>query len=94
LLPRSVLDDGLLDVCVTAEVSRERLGELAALVPAGTHLGEREVTYARGTAVRIERVDGEALEIEHDGDPLQMGPQRPHARYRSSASVPAQRIEL
>jgi diacylglycerol kinase (ATP) len=73
LLPCSVLDDGLLDVCVAAEVSRKRLGELAALVPAGAHLGEREVTYGRGRVVRVERLDGEGLEIEHDGDALEMG---------------------
>jgi diacylglycerol kinase (ATP) len=81
LLPRSVLDDALLDVCVAAQMSNERLGELAALVPAGAHLGEREVAYERGRTVRIEgiqsRESGESeseqsgqLQIEHDGDPL------------------------
>jgi diacylglycerol kinase (ATP) len=67
LLPRSVLDDALLDVCVAAQVSNERLGELAALV-----LAEREVAYARGRTVRIERIAprNEPLQIEHDGDPL------------------------
>jgi diacylglycerol kinase (ATP) len=70
LLPRSVLDDALLDVCVTAEVTTERLAELAALVPAGAHVAEGEVTYERGAIVRIERLDGAGLEIEHDGDPL------------------------
>jgi diacylglycerol kinase (ATP) len=72
LLPRSILDDALLDVCVTAEVTSERLAELAALVPAGTHLAEAEVVYERGRSVRIERLDGEGLEIEHDGDPLEV----------------------
>jgi diacylglycerol kinase (ATP) len=74
LLPRSVLDDGLLDVCVTGEVTRGRLDELAALVPTGAHLQESEVSYGRGKVVRIERFDGDALEIEHDGDALNLGP--------------------
>jgi len=70
LLPQSLLDDALLDVCVTADVSPQRLGELAALVRSGEHVAEREVTYERGRRVRIERLDGEGLQIEHDGDPL------------------------
>jgi diacylglycerol kinase (ATP) len=72
LLPRSVLDDALLDVCVAAQVTNERLGELAALVPTGEHLAEKEVAYARGQTVRIEGIaqQDEQLQIEHDGDPL------------------------
>jgi diacylglycerol kinase (ATP) len=61
LLPRSVLDDALLDVCVTAQVTSERLSELAALVPAGAHVGQPEVTYERGRVVRIERLDDGGL---------------------------------
>ena len=70
LLPRSVLDDALLDVCIAAEVTSERLTELAALVPTGAHVKEREVTYERGRVVRMECLQDADLEIEHDGDPL------------------------
>jgi diacylglycerol kinase (ATP) len=70
LLPRSLLDDALLDVCIAAEVTSERLTELAALVPTGAHVKEREVTYERGRVVRMECLQDADLEIEHDGDPL------------------------
>ncbi len=74
LLPQALLDDGLLDVCVVAEVSPERLGELAHLVPSGTHVGEPEVAYAQGRQVAVESNDGSPLAIEHDGPPTVVAP--------------------
>jgi diacylglycerol kinase (ATP) len=71
LLPRSVLDDGLLDACAIGPVGPERFAELSALVAKGGHLGEPEVTYAKGRAVVLERTDGEPLGFEHDGDYLE-----------------------
>jgi diacylglycerol kinase (ATP) len=73
LLPRSELDDSLLDVCTVDGVTAERLGELARLVPTGNHLAEAEVTYARGSRVAIESLGGPSLLIEHDGDPAATG---------------------
>ncbi|HEX2126171.1 MAG TPA: diacylglycerol kinase family protein [Thermoleophilaceae bacterium] len=73
VLPRSVLDDGLLDVCVIAGVTREELQELAAAVPAGQHLGRPGVSYEQGRRIAIERTDGQPLGIEHDGDPYPAG---------------------
>lgn len=68
LLPRSVLDDGLLDVCIIGDLSGDGVAELAALVPTGQHLGRPNVTYGRGSQIVVERSDGHALEVEHDGD--------------------------
>jgi diacylglycerol kinase (ATP) len=68
LLPRSVLDDGLADVCVLAEMSGAELAGLAPAVGRGEHLGDPRVSYARGRQVVIERTDGEPLVIEYDGE--------------------------
>jgi diacylglycerol kinase (ATP) len=68
LLPRSVLDDGLLDVCVIGGVGAAGFVELAGNVVAGEHLGHPGVAYGQGRSVRIERTDGEPLVFEHDGD--------------------------
>jgi diacylglycerol kinase (ATP) len=73
VLPRSVLDDGLLDLCVIAGVTREELQELAGAVPAGQHLGRPGVSYEQGRRIVIERTDGQPLGIEHDGDPYPAG---------------------
>ncbi|MCZ7537016.1 MAG: diacylglycerol kinase family protein [Acidimicrobiia bacterium] len=68
LLPLSVLDDGLLDVCVIRGVDAGAFVELAGVVTAGEHVGRPEVAYAQGRAVTIERTDGAPLTFEHDGD--------------------------
>ncbi len=68
LLPRSVLDDGLLDVCAIEMPSPARLGELFVAVAGGCHLEEPEVTYAKGRKVVIEAAGDEAVPVECDGD--------------------------
>lgn len=69
LLPRSVLDDGLLDVCVVDGVlGDDERSELAGLTLTGQHLGHPAVRYARGRQIVIERTDGEPLCFEHDGE--------------------------
>ncbi|MFL5913890.1 MAG: diacylglycerol/lipid kinase family protein [Gaiellaceae bacterium] len=73
LLPRSVLDDGVLDICVIGEVPRELFGEFAALISTGGHLERAEVEYAQGARVTIERLDGKSLVAEHDGDTCPTG---------------------
>jgi diacylglycerol kinase (ATP) len=69
VLPQSVLDDGLLDVCVVAggldEATRT---ELAPLVMTGRHIGHPAVRYVKARQVTIERTDGEQLCFEYDGD--------------------------
>jgi diacylglycerol kinase (ATP) len=66
LLPYSVLDDGLLDVCVVGgEID---LRELPALTATGSHVDRPEVVYGRGRSVRVERTDGMPLSFEHDGE--------------------------
>ena len=66
LLPRSVLDDGLLDVCVIG--GGMDLRELPLLTVSGSHVGHPAVTYGRGRSIRIERTDGIPLSFEYDGE--------------------------
>ncbi|KFG71616.1 diacylglycerol/lipid kinase family protein [Streptomyces mutabilis] len=66
LLPHSVIDDGLLDVCVVG--GETGVAELAGLTQDGSHLGRPGVVYARGTRIVIERTDGRPLSFEHDGE--------------------------
>lgn len=68
LLPRSVLDDGLLDVCVIRGVDAAGFIEMAGAVVAGEHVGLPQVAYGQGRSVTIDRTDGEPLPFEHDGD--------------------------
>ncbi|MFJ4888738.1 diacylglycerol/lipid kinase family protein [Streptomyces sp. NPDC088788] len=68
LLPHSVLDDGLLDVCVVGTALPLR--ELPALSRDGGHVGREGVVYARGRSVVVERTDGHPLVFEYDGDVL------------------------
>ncbi|GAA0599361.1 diacylglycerol/lipid kinase family protein [Streptomyces crystallinus] len=73
-LPRSVLDDGLLDICVAG--ARLPLREMVRLARDGSHVGRAGVVYARGRQVVVERTDGEPLFFEHDGDLLYTGSDR------------------
>jgi diacylglycerol kinase (ATP) len=66
-LPRSVLDDGLLDVSTVDALDGPAAEELASLVVDGAHLGRPDVRYARGRRVVIERTDGGPLVAEFDG---------------------------
>ncbi|MFE3181239.1 diacylglycerol/lipid kinase family protein [Streptomyces violascens] len=68
LLPRSVMDDALLDVCVAGTALP--LPELLRLCRDGSHVGGPGVVYARGRRVVVERTDGEPLVFEYDGDLL------------------------
>jgi diacylglycerol kinase (ATP) len=66
LLPHSLVDDGLLDVCVIgADLSAARVQELTR---DGRHLDRPGVAYGRGRRIVVERLDGAALCYEHDGE--------------------------
>lgn len=66
VLPHSVLDDGLLDVCVVgAEVDAV---EVPGLLRNAEHIGLPGVYYGQGRQVVIERIDGAPLCFEHDGE--------------------------
>jgi len=67
-LPDSLLDDGLLDVSTIAALDAEAVQTLVPLMPGGTHLSRDEVTYTRGRHVVIERIDGDPLVAEYDGE--------------------------
>ena len=67
-LPRSVLDDGLLDVSVIEGTDASAITEIAGLVVQGAHLDRPEVRYAQGSRIRITGADGGPLFFERDGD--------------------------
>ncbi|GAB2819374.1 diacylglycerol kinase family lipid kinase [Streptomyces daliensis] len=82
LLPRSVLDDGLLDVCVLT--GRFENAQLMRLVQDGGRTGQIDsdtewpgAVYGRGRRVEIERLDGKPLTFERDGELVRSG----HPRY-------------
>ncbi len=67
ILPRSELDDGLLDVCVLEARDGEAATAQLLAALSGAHLGLPGVHYAQGRAVTLECREG-ALTFEHDGD--------------------------
>ncbi|MFE5796856.1 diacylglycerol/lipid kinase family protein [Streptomyces sp. NPDC056503] len=66
LMPESVIDDGLLDICVVG--GEMDVLQLAGLTRDGSHVGQPGVVYERGSRFVIERADGEGLTFEHDGE--------------------------
>jgi diacylglycerol kinase (ATP) len=66
VLPRSLLDDGLLDVCVIG--GEVEPAAVLDLTPAGDHLDLPGVVYGRGSRITVERTDGAPLSFEHDGE--------------------------
>jgi len=66
LLPRTILDDGLLDVCVLDGSTDIR--EMLVRTRTGSHVDAPGVVYARGRHIRLERTDGHPLWFEHDGE--------------------------
>jgi diacylglycerol kinase (ATP) len=66
LLPRSVVDDGLLDVSILRNCPDPL--EPAVLSMTGDIADHPAVVYGRGRRITVERIDGEALIFEHDGD--------------------------
>ncbi|MBU7597851.1 NAD(+)/NADH kinase [Streptomyces sp. P38-E01] len=66
VLPHSEPDDGLLDVCVIGgSVAASRVPELTRTA---AHLELPDTVYARGRTIVVERLDGERLPLEHDGE--------------------------
>ncbi|HEV2779904.1 MAG TPA: diacylglycerol kinase family protein [Actinophytocola sp.] len=66
VLPHSVIDDGLLDVCVIG--GEHDPAEMLTLTAAGEHVTRPGVVYARGRRVTVERTDGRPVWFEHDGE--------------------------
>ncbi len=73
-LPRSVLDDGLLDISTIHHLTGAATEQVAATIPTGDHLDLPGVAYARGRRVVVERTDGQALVAEVDGTVVDVGP--------------------
>jgi diacylglycerol kinase (ATP) len=68
VLPHSVVDDGLLDVCVIG--GEHRPAEMLVLAKSGEHVTRSGVVYARGRRITLERTDGRPVWFEHDGEVL------------------------
>ena len=66
LLPRSVVDDGLLDVSILRNCPDPL--EPALLSMTGDISNHPAIVYGRGRRITVERIDGEPLVFEHDGD--------------------------
>jgi diacylglycerol kinase (ATP) len=66
LMPLSVLDDGLLDICVVG--GELDPAELLRLTRDGRHVDRPEVVYTRGSRFSLERTDGRPLTLEYDGE--------------------------
>jgi len=67
ILPRSRLDDGLIDVCVLETPDAESFLPLMTRVLEGSHIGAAGVAYAQGRRVVLAASDG-PLPFEHDGE--------------------------
>lgn len=66
VLPRSLPDDAFLDVCVWgAEIPATRVADLTLT---GGHVDRPGVVYGRGRRIVVERLDGQPLCFEHDGE--------------------------
>lgn len=68
VLPDSVLDDGLLDVCVVGTGIGVGFDVFQDLMRQGRHVTQPGVQYRRGRTVVLERTDGLPLCFEHDGE--------------------------
>lgn len=68
VLPHSLLDDGLLDVCVIG--AQMKAADVPKLTRDGGHLGRPGVVYARGRRISVSDTDGEPMWFEHDGELL------------------------
>ncbi len=68
VLPDSVLDDGLLDVCVVGATTAEILAGLLARASSGARWGDEHATFGRGRVVAVEALDGRPITSEVDGD--------------------------
>ncbi len=68
VLPHSILDDGLLDVCVLYDLTSERFLQVMVEAIAGKHLGMPGVAYVQGYNVHISTKDRHPIPVEHDGE--------------------------
>jgi diacylglycerol kinase (ATP) len=66
IAPRAKMDDGLLDLCVIADINRYKLAGVFPSVYVGRHLGIREVNYLQAARVRVETE--KPMEIYADGE--------------------------
>ncbi|WP_369212271.1 diacylglycerol/lipid kinase family protein [Streptomyces flavofungini] len=66
VLPDSLLDDGLLDVCVIG--GAVAAADVPGLTLRADHMNHPATVYARGRTITVERTDGERLPLEHDGE--------------------------
>lgn len=68
IVPRAVVDDGELDVCMVRQMSRFRLLCALPTVYWGGHLNIKQVCYFRAAALRLE--SNPVLQVFADGEPV------------------------
>lgn len=83
LTPRAYPDDGLLDLCVVAPMSRARMLRILPRALNGSHVGRREVEMFRAESLSIEAV--EAFPMHIDGEYVLAQPERREVAVRPAA---------
>jgi diacylglycerol kinase (ATP) len=64
ICPGADVTDGLFDVCVAGDLSRQEALRLIPLIYAGRHLGSPKVRVYRSSHVRISRPQGAAVQLD------------------------------
>ena len=65
--PNGIVDDGLFDICIAAEVSRPRMLTLLPLFLKGTQINEPEIQMKRAKKIKVSAVKG-SMPIHTDGE--------------------------
>lgn len=68
VLPRAVVDDGILDVCLMGDVSPWRLLSLLPRIYAGTHTPHPAVRMFRCRRLKVRALAGDAIGCQADGE--------------------------
>lgn len=90
IVPKAILDDGLLDVCLVSRISKLKVLFCLPLIYFGGHTRLKEVEYFRARTARIET--NPALDVYADGEPVCRTPVEISLEPRSLAViVPAEK---
>jgi diacylglycerol kinase family enzyme len=81
--PSARMDDGLLDLCIAAKVSRLKMVAFVPRFMRGTHITDHDITMAQGREIRISsalpwaaHVDGEIYGVGERNFEISLTPQR------------------
>jgi diacylglycerol kinase family enzyme len=69
MAPNALQDDGLLDICIAAQVSRTRILSLIPKFMRGTQASQPEITTAQSRTLKVQALDG-SLPVHADGETI------------------------